>query len=191
MVRMDDHDLISQTLAGLEASFEALLVRYRPLVWGIAWRIALNEEDALDICQEVMIRAWRNLGRLPREGNVAAWLRTIAVRESLRWVGRNGHTPARQSIDLPGLSETFRELQTPPVAPESLAAEEQRRRILNALAGLSPRQRTAITLRHFNDLSLKEIAAAMGCAQGSVKRHLFRALEHLRQTLDAKEQNHE
>ena len=69
-------------------------------------------------------------------------------------------------------------------APDAVVAGEQlRQRLQRALAGLPPRQREALVLRRYHDLSQRDIAAAMGTSEGAVESLLVRALETLRREL--------
>jgi RNA polymerase sigma-70 factor (ECF subfamily) len=177
-----DGELAARALAGSESDFIRLLERYRPLLWRVAWRLTLDADDAWDIVQETAIRFWRALPRHEPGRPFAPWLRVIAVREGLRWLRRHRTGPRIVSLEalgdvLPAAPGLFGH------APDRLAAEDERRRIERALAGLSPHQRTAIMLRFYEEMSLAEIAEAMECSEGSVKQHLFRAMARLRETL--------
>jgi RNA polymerase sigma-70 factor (ECF subfamily) len=177
-----DAELAAAALGGDEAAFALLLERYRPLLWRVAWRLALDSDDAWDVCQEVVIRVWRALPRYRPGEPFAPWLRVIAVREALRWLRRDRHGP--HAIPLEAVAEIL-PIASGPLghAPDRLAAEDDRRRLATALGALSPQQRTAVTLRFYEEMTLAEIAEAMECSEGTVKQHLFRAMEKLRQTL--------
>ena len=70
-----------------------------------------------------------------------------------------------------------------PSPVEAAIGEETRRRIWLAFRGLPGRQREVFVLRHVEEWSTEEVASALGLSPGSVKRHLFRAIRRLRQTL--------
>lgn len=177
-----DAALIAAARAGSEAMFARLIERYRPLLWRIAWRMALDADDAGDICQEIVIRIWRALPHARADRPLAPWLRVIAVREALRWLRR--YRAAPQAVALETIEATLHDDPGPlGHAGGRLAAEDERRRVARALAELPPRQRSAVVLRFYEEMTLAEIAEAMECGEGSVKQHLFRAMARLRRSL--------
>jgi RNA polymerase sigma-70 factor (ECF subfamily) len=183
---MNDRELILGSLEGCEEDFAVLLSRHHGLIWSAAWRVAMNREDAVDICQEVAIRVWRGLSTIDVDRPFAPWLRTVAVREALRWLQRNGRD--RDDVPLEEIdTESLNELQTPALARTVAATAELRARLVDRIKDLAPRQRVALGLRYLDDLQVREIASAMGCTEGSVKQHLCRAVRRLRRLLGNKE----
>lgn len=157
-----------------------------------AFRIAsialANEADALDAVQEAMIRLARRYGERPE----AEWaplfhrILTNSIRDSLRrrrarsrwvspWVaGRSGEkdSPEAETIDPAG------------DALAGLEAEEAWQALAAGLRALPDRQREAFVLRALEGLDVARSAKAMGCSEGSVKTHYFRAVQALRGRLE-------
>ena len=183
---MDEGALVSRAQQGCEDSFVELMARCRPALWRAAIRISGSEDDALDICQETIIRLWKGLQSYRSNGHFVAWARTVAVNEAIRWVKRRGPVSEWVSIE-DGELEANKAAQCEPVARIEMEGADRRRQVESAMESLSASQRVAFVLRHFEEKSVREIAQAMDCTEGSVKRHLFRAMEKLRRALSRKE----
>ena len=181
--------LVQRAQAGCQDSFVALLERHRPMLWRVAYRMTANGDDALDVCQEIIIRIWRGLPKYRGADTFGAWARRIAVNEAIRW-GRRRRGDNHCSIEDVEIDRVA-SAQCLPNARAALEDEERRMRIKAAMGALSPKQRAAISLRVYEEMSLAEIAETMGCGLGTVKRHLFRAMGKLRRILGKKEQDNE
>jgi RNA polymerase sigma factor (sigma-70 family) len=135
------------------------------------WLLTLDRDEAADLAQEVMERAYRHWDHLGGSGeNPAGWIRTVAVNLSVsRW------------RRLRRLGERLPKLAAAPAAPVTEIDDPD---LVGALDGLAPRQRQVIALRYWDDLPLCDCADAMGVSLGTAKQHLARAHRHLAATLD-------
>ncbi|HET7682843.1 MAG TPA: SigE family RNA polymerase sigma factor [Marmoricola sp.] len=139
--------------------------------------VLLLRDEALaeDVVQDCFVEVYRRWDRLDRPGfNAPAYLRQSVVNRS-RSALRHRAVVARHA---------FEEVRTAPGADEPVLATHRRRAVLDALAQLPVRQREVLVLRHYFDLSEREIAETLGIAQGSVKSHASRAAAALRARLD-------
>ena len=169
------------------AAFEELVFRHDRQVLSIAARYVLTADDAKDIYQETFLKVYRGLKGFRFQSDFSTWLFRITVNVCIshrRSARREPHLP----IAATGAEGDERDqgVAAPDGAPgpDQLAvASDIAGHVQTALDALSPRQRTVFTLRHFEQLSLKEIASAMGCSEGTVKRYLFTATSRLRQRL--------
>ncbi|MCE5230411.1 RNA polymerase sigma factor [bacterium] len=177
----DTAELLAGAQRGSGEMFARLMLRFRPMIWGLAWRMTLDHDDAWDVCQQMVTRIWRALPKYRPEQHLAGWIRKVAVREGLRWLEQNKNRC--RTILLDDLDAPPPDLRVENDAPRELMAGERRERIERAMRHLSPSQRTAVSLRFFDDMSLIEIAGAMECSEGAVKQHLFRAMEKLRRAM--------
>ena len=179
-----DEDLAIALQGGDEAAFDELMRRHQGRVFAVAYRITCNREDALDVAQEVFVKAFRRIRAWRPSGSFGAWLVRLTVNQAIdhlrrmkrRGAGRVAHVPegARElEPEAPAIEQTDRKA----------GAAEIEARVQAALAVLSPMQRTVFVLRHYEGMALAEIAPAAGCSVGSVKVHLFRALRKLRNEL--------
>lgn len=181
----EDDALALAVKAGERFAYDELVRRHQARVYAVAYRFASNREDALDIAQEALFKAYCKIGSWePRSGFVPWLLRLTANHaiDHLRHAKRRRNTRlANYHAD--GESEALSKRQE--AQPETRArANEIGEHVHRALDVLSAAQRQVFVLRHYEGLQLAEIADAMGCSIGSVKVHLFRAVRKLRQELE-------
>jgi len=173
-LQFNDEILVQETLAGSHAAYERLVARYEKLVFKVAWSYARHRDGALDVCQEVFVKAYRKLDSIRGGGSFKAWLMRIAHRESVNWLRGN-----RRYLEMTGLEEAA----DPACGPDqenALLADETRRGLLDRLGRLNPRQREALTMRYFDRAPVREIAEALGCSEGVARNILFRGLAKMR-----------
>jgi RNA polymerase sigma-70 factor (sigma-E family) len=137
----------------------------RPLL-GLAHALTANPHDAWDLTQETLVRIGERWGRT-RFDEPAAYARTVMVRLNIDRIRR-----LRREIPLLARPEG--------AAPVELVGELDGW-LVEALASLTPRQRTALALRYVEDLDVRTIAERMGCSEGTVKSQLSRGTERLRE----------
>ena len=177
--------LLAQARDGNTQSFEQLMRANSAAVYRHALRMVGNTADAEDLTQEAFIRLHRSLSSFRGESSVATWLyRTVSRlaldqlrREKIKrafFIGRNKedeNDPVEQVAD------------SAPSAQQLLLQQEQQQGLLRLMQKLSPRQRAVFSLRHFEEMPLKEIAEVLGLESGTVKTHLHRAVSLLRSEL--------
>jgi RNA polymerase sigma-70 factor (ECF subfamily) len=177
--------LLARIRDGDDSGFEALIAAHSSRILALAWRLAGNRDDAEDIAQEAFLRLHRSLGYFRGESSVATWLhRTVTRlaidhlrRRKLReriFFFRRGSEEADPLDFAPASS---------PTPGERYLAGEIRQRLEQAMQRLSARQRVVFTLRHYEEMPLREIAALLELEEGTVKSHLHRAVRILRQEL--------
>lgn len=171
--REEDERAVRAILAGDTEAFDALARAYRGKLLGICFRYTGNREDADDVVQEVLLRAYRGLSGFRGDASFRTWLFRIAVNACLNWTaGRRW----RES----GPVEPDTLVDPSPTPSERLAEKEEQVMVRRAVAGLPDRQRMTLLLRVYEELSHKEIAEVMGCSVGTVKANFFFALKNLR-----------
>ena len=173
-------EAIRRCLEGDRDAFRLLVERYRDVLYGTAYLMTRNHAYAEEALQEAFLRAWRGLGGF-RGGSLKAWLVRILVNRVIS----QGRRKALDSIPLEEAPEPPASAQ----AGQDPLVETQRRvereEVRRALERLPEEQRQVVTLRFFAELSVEETAAALGVRPGTVKSRLFRALERLRELLEA------
>lgn len=127
---------------------------------------------AKDVVQEVLLRAQQRWRHIERADQPMAYVRRMIVNEYLSWRRR------RANRDVMMAHATLAEL-SPPVADTS-AHYDERQEMLGRIVRLPSRQRAALVLRYYENLSDPEIAATLGCAEATVRSHISRALATLR-----------
>ena len=186
--RADEAD-VARARAGDTAAFAALVRRHQDRVFGFILRMLDARDEAMELTQDVFVKAWRAVPDFKGEAAFETWLNRIAVnavRDSVRRrkpvVSFSDLVAAEEveGADLPRAAEP-----TDGTSPERDALSRQiRRRIGEALEALSPRQRAVFVMKHYEERSIAEIGAATGLDDGTVKSHLFRAARKLRQKLE-------
>jgi len=169
-------------LAGRTDAFEPLVSPYRRPLLGLAWRLTRNAEDAREVAQEALLRAFRSLAGYDASRSFRNWLFQIAANEARDRYRKR----ARETAAFEGLFERSPSATTGPAAPNPETErdrQETRSDILRSLAVLSPREREVLVLRDLEDLDVAETARALGCSNLSVRVHLSKARRKLREAL--------
>ncbi len=161
-------------------TFPALVEQYKRPLYALAYDLTGNHHDAEDLSQDVFIKAYRGFASFRGEAQVYSWLYRIAVNTYLN-KRRKKALRFRQLWD--DFSQATRDHDPLPETDQQTEADVMRRHVNMALKQLSPRERSAFVLRHYQDLSLREVADAMEVAEGTVKSLLFRAAKKLRTSL--------
>jgi RNA polymerase sigma factor (sigma-70 family) len=150
--------------------------QHQDLAFRTAYLICGNAADAEDAAQEAFVKAYYHLARFRSGAPFRPWLLTIVANEA-RNRRRAGARRAGLALRAGAVQSTDADL-----SPEAtVLAQEERALLLAALDRLRPEEGLAVACRYFLDLSEAEMAATLGCAPGTVKSRLSRALGHLRQ----------
>jgi RNA polymerase sigma-70 factor (ECF subfamily) len=172
----DDHALVGRFQAGEAAPFDELYARHIDRVYNIAYRLVGDSETARDICQEVFIRVYQNLGRFRFEAKFTTWLYTIVLNLARTYHRGKKWTPIDEIPPQASGSENDSMLN-------KVALGEAKRAVRRLLGDLPAREREALVLRHYEGLSCKEAAEVMQCAPETVRSLSFFAIGKLRDAL--------
>lgn len=171
--------VLARARQGDSDAFRALVERHSRTVFRLAYRMTGNEQDAEDVVQESFLRAYKQLGRFEARANFGTWLYRIVANCSvdLMRAKQARHDQARgESLDA---AAEMPASDTP--GPERLArSAELNQRVRDALATLSPLERAAFTLRHYEGRSIDEISRTLGLGTSAAKHSVFRAVRKLR-----------
>lgn len=157
-----------------------LIDRYQERVYALALDLTGDTHDAEDLSQEVLLKACEALDSFRGEAKPFTWLYRIAVNTYLN-MGRG--RAAQATTSYPAFDHTSQGVGAPPRTGERAERRQMQAHIETALDALSPRERTAFVLKHEHELLIREIAAAMEVAPGTVKSLLYRATRKLRDEL--------
>lgn len=172
---MDDRTLVSSCLRGDAASVGTFCERFQRLLFSVCWRMLGHRQDAEDVAQESLVRALRHLDRWDRNRPIRPWLVAIAVNRCRTRLARRQREAQPQSMVESAASGSTRR------SVADLAEELQR-----ALQQLRPEYRDCFLLFHDSDLSVQEVAQALGCPEGTVKTWLYRARRELAEMLKSR-----
>jgi RNA polymerase sigma-70 factor (ECF subfamily) len=176
----EERRLVEQARQADAGAFGQLVERYQEVAFRVAYLIAGDAAEAEDIAQDGFIKAYAALGRFRANAPFRPWLLQIVANEARnrrRAAGRRAHLALRAAEQ----QRTAASGDAAPSPETAALADEQQRLLLEALDGLREEDRQAIALRYFLDLSESEMADALGCARGTVKSRLSRALARLRE----------
>lgn len=175
----EDELLIERFRAGDGEAFDRLMALHMNQVFALAWSVLRDREEALDATQEVFLKLHRALPGFGDANNLPAWLYRVCLNYCID-VKRK-----LCNVEFELTEEEWDRLRGPDEDDPgwSLQNRELREAIREAVDRLPPRQRAAFILRHYQFMSLQEIAETMGCSVGAVKSHLARATAHLRNAL--------
>ena len=173
---VDDRRLVETCLGGRADAFDVIVERHQRAVYHLCLRFVRRHEDAADLTQEVFLRAYRGLRRFRGDATLRTWLYRIGVNVCLNHVSvrRAQETPLDEAPQIPAADED---------AAASMLRTEQGARVRAAVARLPRKQRATLILRVYQDLSHREIAAALGTSVGAVKANFFHALGNLKKLL--------
>jgi RNA polymerase sigma-70 factor (ECF subfamily) len=174
--------VLARARQGDSDAFRSLVERHSRSAFRLAYRMTGNEQDAEDVVQESFLRAYRQLGRFESRANFGTWLYRIVANCSVDLMrakqARHDQTRAEPLEDATGL------LASDGGDPERLAkSAEINRRVQEALGALSPLERAAFTLRHYEGRSIDEIGSTLGLGTSAAKHSVFRAVRKLRVAL--------
>lgn len=178
-------EILSRAQAGDRLAFDELVRFYRQDLLRVTYRFVGNYEDARDVLQQVFVKVYQNIGRWEPRAPFWSWLYRIAVNESLGWKKREQR---RYGIVAPLEEMAYPDAASGSASPlEEAARREVGQLVLDAIEQLPEMQRATFILRYREELSVKETAAVLGCAEGTVKANGFHAIRRLRRILRAGE----
>ncbi len=181
----NDDALALAVKAGERSAYDELVRRHQARVFAVAYRFASNREEALDIAQEALFKAYRKIHSWEPRSGFVPWLMRLTTNQAIDHLRRNKRRKTVQLTDEYSGDSTGVPLERQRPQPEAAArAQEIDGHVQRALGVLSDAQRQVFVLRHYEGLQLAEIAEALGCSVGSVKVHLFRAVRKLRRELE-------
>jgi RNA polymerase sigma-70 factor (ECF subfamily) len=174
----EDADLIRAARRGNVEAFNALISRWDKRIYNYLLRILGNREDALDLSQDVFLKAYQNLGKLDDPGRFAPWLYRIAHNEAYS-LFRKRRPEADDVDERPG--EAVGEGIA--VGGSSVYPVELSLAVSAALDRLSADQREAVVLKIYQGFKFEEMSEILGCPVSTVKSRLYTALDLLKNAL--------
>jgi RNA polymerase sigma-70 factor, ECF subfamily len=182
-----DAEAIRQILSGNRDAYRILMDRHFCNVHRIAFRITGNQADAEEAAQEAFLRAYNKLPGFRHDASFSTWITRIAMNTAINLVERRNRDLSQYGpriTENPSPVEQTVQLADAHANPERQLLDLEAASLRNeALANLTPMERTAFTLRHMEDLPIVEIAAALNVPANSAKQAIFRAVGKLRRSL--------
>ena len=173
---VEDRDLVLAARKGNVDAYNRLVSRWEKRLYNYLLRVVKNREDALDLCQETFLKAYRYLGKLDDVGRFPQWLFRIAHNEAFTQFRRE-----RPEIDDEPAEQTAG--HAIPVAGSAVFPLELALAVERALEQLGPEQREAVVLKVYQGFKFEEIAQIQSCPVSTVKSRLYSAFDQLKNVL--------
>ena len=172
---IDDGVLLGRLADGDQAAFTALMQRHLSAVLATARRIVRDDSEAEDIAQEAFLRLW-HMAQTLQAGTygMRPWLRRVASNLAIDWLRKAKRLDVTDEV--PEQIDEAGQLQ-------ALEASEVSKRVEQALANLPTRQRIAVSLFHFDEMSQREVAELMNLSEDALESLLARGRRQLRDIL--------
>jgi RNA polymerase sigma-70 factor, ECF subfamily len=184
---VDEGRLIREILQGRTELFEYFVRQYQKKLTRLAYRFLRDVGEADCAAQETFLRAYQSLDSFREGSTFETWLTRICINwckdrlKRRRLVLYFHQAPRRDNEDTEEPAEFVPNREPSP--ERRTAGREIRERLRRALDALSPRQRSIFVMKHFEEMSIPEIAEVTGLDAGTIKSHLFRAAQKMRERL--------
>jgi RNA polymerase sigma-70 factor (ECF subfamily) len=173
----NEGELIARSQNGDHAAFETLVRMHQRMIHALTYRMTGSRDDAADLAQETFVRAYMELGNFRGEARFSTWLSRIAINLCLNWRKREAR---RQNV----YQRWATALEfTNPGCEENPMPDDLGQRVQAALNWLPPKQRAAIVLTVYQEMSHADAARVLGCPEATVAWRVFAARRKLRRML--------
>ncbi len=190
MSRAGRHDaaqdavLVERARRNESEAFARIIDAYQGRVLGFVSRMLPSDEDALDVTQEVFIRAYRNLDRFDSRSSLRTWLFKIAHNLCIDSARRRKRSFVLHSTAAGRPDESEWEFDDPSAGPEDLVLSDELRQVVSqAISEMSEKLREVLLLHEEQEMAYEEIAQTLGIPVGTVKSRLFLARGHLQKAV--------
>ena len=178
----DEATVLGDACLGDRRAFGVLVRRYQRQAYALAYSFVGNREDALELAQESFARAYKAMDRFDSSLPFYPWLYRIIRNTCLNHLKKRKR---RGEVSLEGMQESGFDVPSKVERADNyLHRDDLRTRLAEALAKLPDDHREILVLRHFQELSYKEIADCLGIPQGTVMSRLHAARKNLRACLE-------
>lgn len=180
----EQKELVNRILSGDTLAFEEFIQMHRNQIYAVAYKLVGNKEESLDITQEVFVKIYYSLKKWDGKANLSSWIHRIVVNHTidvLRKDSRRRMLYAKEEQRKSTAKPRFVEMDKLP--SKDLYLKELRTRLNRAANKLSKMQKRIFFLKYYNDLTINEIGDILHCSQGTIKKHLNRALKNMRRYL--------
>jgi RNA polymerase sigma-70 factor, ECF subfamily len=181
VVQTPDEILVRQARTGARSACEELFQRHQNESYRCAYRLLGHEQDALDVVQEAMLKAFSALADFDGRSGFRTWLLRIVTNTAYDWGRRRKRSPGGRG----GEESADHEVASNEDPARRLHQQDQRHELDQALARLSPTLRETFVLFAEIGLSYKEIAETQGVPIGTVMSRIYAAREKLKAELDS------
>jgi RNA polymerase sigma-70 factor (ECF subfamily) len=165
MTSYDDQQLkdMLQNPATLRKGFEAMVRQYSEQLYWQVRRIVITHEDANDVVQNALLKAWSSIATFKGESKISTWLSRIAINEAVDFTRRLKNRPTLSTDDADlGLANQL-------MADKYFDGDETEAMLQEAIASLPDVQRTVFQLRYYDEMKYSEMSKVLGTSEGGLK----------------------
>jgi len=164
--------------------FEAFVREYQDMVFATAVRLLANPAEAEDIAQTVFLRAFERFSSISTSATAAGWLKTVTTNLCLNHLARyRARWQFFSELERPDDDERYEATVPAPAANDTLESASRQEALERAVRALPDHHRVPLVLFHFEDMTYKEIAAALGISIAKVKTDIHRGRDALKRAI--------
>jgi RNA polymerase sigma-70 factor, ECF subfamily len=178
----DDAELVTASKAGDQDAFAQLVQRHQRRVFNLVYRMLQQYEEANEVTQETFFAAWQGLPSFRGDARFSTWLYRIAYNYCLKQLEQRKRDNALQTAFQ--AEQVSQEESCDERATEELEARERQMLVRQHLSLLPAKYRIVLILRHFQEMTYEEMAEILTIPIGTIKTHLFRARNLLKERLE-------
>jgi RNA polymerase sigma-70 factor (ECF subfamily) len=179
----DDALLVDASKRGDQDAFAQLVQRYQRRIFNLVFRILQQYDEASEITQETFLAAWQGLPSFRGEARFPTWLYRIAYNCSLKQLEHRKRDQALQAAIQ--AEQVLQHIDDSMHADAVLEAHDRQAMIQEQISNLPAKYRIVLVLRHLQEMTYEEMAEALTMPIGTIKTHLFRARNLLKERLEA------
>jgi RNA polymerase sigma-70 factor (ECF subfamily) len=186
---ISDAAAVARTLAGEREAYRVLVERHSAYVYRVAYRMMGNSHDAEEVVQEAFLRAYQKLRQFAGNANFGTWVYRIAANYAIDRLRQKKNEESRREVstrkpESDTEADPLSQIRDQSPNPERLAGSAQlATKLQQALQALTPAERTAIVMRHWDGCGIDEIAEVLKSNNSATKNTVFRAVQKLRRAL--------
>jgi len=188
-VEITDAVAVERTMAGERNAYRVLVERHSQHVYRLAYRMTGNREDAEEVVQEAFLRAYQKLAQFTGSASFGTWVYRIAANYAIDRMRQRKSEESRRErpmliVEGQVEADALAQMKDLAPSPERLAGSAQlAEKMKQALDTLTPAERTAIVMRHWDGCGIDEIANVLKSSTTATKNTVFRAVQKLRLAL--------
>ena len=177
-----DDVYVHQTVEGDAEAFNELVNRHHSKIYGLAYRMLGNSEDAADATQETFLEAYKSVKTFQFQSQFGTWLYRIGINTCQQYIRKSQSNERKLTAYTKEAEVQGRPAESD--SPERVVIQtEQNEMVQNAIDQLPPKQREVVTLYYMQHLKYREIAEILACSEGTVASRLNQALKNLKRKL--------
>ena len=188
-----EFDLVRKILDGDQRKFEQIITLYERLVTHIVFRMVSDDLDREEICQEVFIKVYQNLGGFQFKAKLSTWIGKITYNMCINFIRKEKpalyddlYREDNQNNEQISFAEKTESLHSRINQPDMLVEKSARTELIrNMIEKLPVQYKIILTMFHLDEFKYDEIAEITGIPEGTIKSHLFRARKMLKENLIA------